>query len=319
MYRLYRIYHPEIFQGKNQKKNYFEGWYYKVIDKNKEHALAIIPGISIEKEDPHAFIQILDHQNKTNYFRYDISEFRFHEKRFEIMIGDNYFSRDRIRLNILEKGTLIQGELRFDHIISLPKTILRPGIMGPYSFIPIMECYHGIISIHHEIEGKLNLSGNPTDFTNGYGYIEKDWGKSFPEKWIWFQSNHFGSSGVTLMFSVAKIPWFRKSFTGFISFLRLKGRIYVFATYTGAKLKRLSFHGNSIFIILEDLRFRMEVRVSGTDGGTLMAPRNGLMKRKILESINGVVTVRFFTRQGELIYEGTGYNTGLEIVLQREE
>jgi len=71
MYRINKIIHPEIFQGKYQKKHYFEGWYFKVIDSNMEHALAIIPGISIEEKDTHAFIQVLNHESKAEYIRYE--------------------------------------------------------------------------------------------------------------------------------------------------------------------------------------------------------------------------------------------------------
>ncbi|MCK7537696.1 MAG: tocopherol cyclase family protein [Marinilabiliales bacterium] len=29
------------------------------------------------------------------------------------------------------------------------------------------------------------------DFSGGRGYIEKDWGHSFPSAYVWMQSNHF--------------------------------------------------------------------------------------------------------------------------------
>lgn len=313
MYRLYKIFHPDIFQGKNQKKHYFEGWYYKIIDSNKQHALAIIPGISIEAEETHAFIQVLDHSNNSYYFRYHISEFYYNDKRFEIMIGNNYFSDNRIRLRMKGNTLEIQGELYFHNIIKFPQTILRPGIMGPYSYVPNMECYHGIVNIHQDISGQLNVKGKSINFQNGYGYIEKDWGRSFPEAWIWIQSNHFGSQDVTLMFSMAKIPWFHKSFPGFLTFLRYQELVYIFATYTGAKIRRLTYHKDHIRVIVQDLRFRLDIKVNQALGGTLMAPKNGCMNRALLESINAELKVRFSDRRGNIIYQGTGTNTGLEI------
>lgn len=319
MYQLYKIKHPEIFQGKIfqgkwKKNNYFEGWYYKLIDSTKEHALAIIPGVSINREDTHAFIQVLDMGNTVSYVRYDIADFQFSESKLEIMIGDNYFSRDRIRLDIIGEEIKLNGELMFNNIIELPKTFLRPGIMGPFSYLPFMECYHGIININHDINGYLNLSGNQVDFSNGYGYIEKDWGRSFPETWIWFQSNHFKTSDVTIMFSVAKIPFLGSAFTGFLSFLRLQEHTFVFATYTGAKIRKLICNSKGIEVIIEDFRFRMEMRATTSQGGEIKAPKNGLMNRNITESINAVVNVRFSKRTGSILYEGTGTNAGLEIV-----
>lgn len=313
MYHIYKLFHPEIFQGKYRKKHYFEGWYFKIIDKNKEHALAVIPGISLEKDSAHAFIQVLDHNNNAYYFRYPITDFYFHPKKFEIKIGDNYFSKDKMLLNLNEKNGSIRGRLDFSGRIEFPKTPLRPGIMGPYSFVPFMECYHGIVTVHHEINGRLALSGKTVDFTGGYGYVEKDWGRSFPEYWIWFQSNHFTGRDATVMFSVAKIPWFFGAFTGFISFLRYKERVIVFATYTGAKLRRLEYKGSRIRAVLSDPRFCLELEARQADGGSLMAPKNGLMEQKIVESINAAVKVRLSDRRGNKIFEGTGTNAGLEV------
>lgn len=314
MYRITKLYRPEIYQGKYKKQHYFEGWYFKIIDSTMEHALAIIPGVSISENDSHAFIQVLDAENKVYYFRYNISEFKYNEKRFEIMIGENYFSRNRIRLHIAEKEMNIHGELEFQNIIKLPKTVLRPGIMGPFSYIPCMECYHGIVNIHHDITGIINLSGIEVDFDKGYGYIEKDWGRSFPENWIWFQSNHFKGRAITIMFSVAKIPCFGSSFTGFLSILRYKEHTFVFATYTGAKLRKLDYNSRRVEAVIEDLRFRLEMNASTSDGGAIKAPKDGYMNRDITESISAIVNFRLSNRKGKALLEGTGTNAGLEIV-----
>ena len=105
--------------------------------------------------------------------------FKYSTKRFEIEIGPNYFSQRRMELDIQRDGVGLKGELQFHNIIPFPKTFRRPGIMGPYSFVPFMECYHGIVNIHHDIHGILEYGGEKMDFSRGYGYIEKDWGRSF--------------------------------------------------------------------------------------------------------------------------------------------
>jgi hypothetical protein len=51
--------------------------------------------------------------------------------------------------------------------------------MGPYAFVPFMECYHGILSMDHKINGQLIIHDEIIDFTGGKGYMEKDWGQSF--------------------------------------------------------------------------------------------------------------------------------------------
>lgn len=316
MYRIRKLFHPEIFQGKYKRKRYFEGWYYKLIDPKLENAVAIIPGISIgeDRQDSHAFIQVLYQGSQVAYYRFEPKEFHFNPKRFAIRIGDNYFTEDRIRLNLKGEGLTVTGSLNFHKLIKLPKTLYMPGIMGPFSYLPIMECYHGIVNIHHEITGAVVVGGRKIDFTGGYGYIEKDWGRSFPKTWIWLQSNHFEKQDVTVMFSAARIPWLGGSFPGFISFIRLGGKLIVFASYTHARLLKLDYHGGQVSAIVEDRRYRLELQVRNREGGQLKAPVNGRMDREILESINATIHLRLLTKSGRVVFEGMGTNAGLEIV-----
>jgi hypothetical protein len=323
MYRLRRIFHPEIFQGRHKtRKNYFEGWYFKCIDLDQKAPLAIIPGVSYQKDgrDAHAFIQIMDvAHGQVHYFRFPLSDFHADEKTFDVHIGDNYFSRNELRLNIENEQGSYKGTLRFENIVPFPRTLASPGIMGPFTFVPFMECYHGIVNIHHEIQGCLTFNQVEYCYNGGYGYIEKDWGTSFPSAWIWLQSNHFPEGNVSLMFSYANIPWLGKSFMGLISFLRIGEKLYRFGTYTRAKIDRLHSEDGRLQIQLSDKHHVLSIQVENGAGGMLKAPKNGLMADVIRESISGVVHASLKTKTGELVYEGTGTQTGVEISEGMEE
>jgi tocopherol cyclase len=43
------------------------------------------------------------------------------------------------------------------------------------------------------------VGGRRVDFSGGSGYIEKDWGRSFPRAWIWAQSNTFTQPGTSFL------------------------------------------------------------------------------------------------------------------------
>ena len=47
-----------------------------------------------------------------------------------------------------------------------------------------MECYHGIISMNHDILGSLKYNDEDISFNKGKGYMEKDWGHSFPKLYL---------------------------------------------------------------------------------------------------------------------------------------
>lgn len=317
MYRINKLFNKGIFQGKYKRKNYFEGWYFKLKDNSGTRSLAIIPGIAYgnQKEDHHAFIQIIEGQSySTLYLKYPISDFSFNEEFFEIKIGKNKFNSQGISLNIDKEKVLLKGDLSFYEIVSFPRSRLNPGIMGPFSFISFLECNHEIINISEKTKGILNYNGQIIDFNGGMGYLEKDWGKSFPEWWIWMQSTDFSNHQASFMLSIAKIPFLGNSFTGFLAYLKLDGVFYRLATYTGGKIKKLEYQKGKVQIAIEDRKYRLLVSGSYEESGVLKAPKNGLMSRKISESITGEIKVSLYDKKGKLIFEDQGANTGLEIV-----
>ncbi len=313
---MHRIFQPILFQGINKKKNYFEGWYYKLISEDRRSVIALIVGISLGKDgENHAFIQFFDAlSGRTEYLRYPLSAFQFENDRFCVTIGKNLFTRDRVKLDIRSEKISIQGELKFVDIIPYPWRLLEPGIMGPFSFVPFMECYHGIVNIHHKIYGNLIIDGRKYHLDGGYGYIEKDWGSSFPESWIWTQSNHFENRDASFMFSVAKIPFFITNFTGFLCFLRVGKEFYRFATYSNAKILYMRKKAQTLEVLIKDGKYFLKFCAVNHRTGKLLAPVDGNMHREIEESISATIYVSLWAKSGRLLFRGIGKQAGLEIV-----
>ncbi|NND31486.1 MAG: hypothetical protein HKN76_02765, partial [Saprospiraceae bacterium] len=162
--RIKAIWHPAMFQGWGKKSNYFEGWYYKIVTADQRHAYAIIPGIALHHGDRHAFIQTMDGIAKTaEYTRFDLSAFDPNAQMFAVSIGDNKFSSSDISIDLPH----IQGRLSFKNLQNYNGSIFSPGIMGWYSFVPFMQCYHGLVSIGHKIEGQMQIRDKVVDFTGG--------------------------------------------------------------------------------------------------------------------------------------------------------
>jgi tocopherol cyclase len=172
------LYHPENYHGYKRTKRYFEGWYYKVLTKDEKHAFAFIPGIAMDENgNKQAFIQVLDGINKTaDYVKFEALDFIAKPDVFDLNIKNNHFTKSEITLDLEQ----VKGKLSFKNQVPWSSSLLSPGIMGPFSFFPRMECYHGILSMNHDIEGGITYKGEEIDFTGGRGYMEKDWGRSFP-------------------------------------------------------------------------------------------------------------------------------------------
>jgi hypothetical protein len=186
--------------------------------------------------------------------------------------------------------------------------------MGWFAYIPFMECYHGVLSLDHSVEGRLTIGKTAVDFSGGRGYIEKDWGASFPRGWVWMQTNHFSEEGVSLTASVARIPWLGYAFPGFLAGLWHRGRLYRFASYTGAAVEHLAVTDTCVTLAMRDGRHRLEVEATRSGGGLLHAPFRIAMVQRLLESLTAEISVRLTDRRtGREIYSGTGINAGLEI------
>lgn len=316
--KIKSIFHPEQFQGWTRKKTYFEGWYFKVVNEDESKAFALIPGIAIDKNGKrHAFIQILDGKKQTSkYHKFEFAEFIPDSDHFKISIAQNHFSEHSVHINLPE----LKGDLKFSGNISWPNQWYSPGIMGPYTFLPYMECYHGIVSLDHSISGKLELDGQTLDFKNGRGYTEKDWGKSFPSAYVWIQSNHFSQAGISIKISVAKIPYLAYSFVGFIAGIWLGNQLIQFTTYNQSTLRKSVIDQEKVEIVLQNKKYTLEIRVQRETATALASPILGLMDGRIEESMNSLVEVNLTDRKsGKIIFSDVGRNGGLEVAGKIEE
>ncbi|MFI5382759.1 MAG: tocopherol cyclase family protein [Methanosarcina thermophila] len=319
-YRMLNTWKPEIFHGRRKKKNFFEGWYFKIVDRSEKHAYAVIPGVSLPENpsNSHAFVMFLDARaQRMRYFRYPLNEFSASDKKFELTIGGSFFSLDEMRLNLMHGEDPVTARMNFKDIYPWPVKLLSPGVMGWYAFVPRMECYHGILSMDHSIEGFIEADGIRTDLKGGRGYIEKDWGTSMPSSWIWMQTNHFDQEGISLSGSIAKIPWLGSYFTGYIFGFLYEKKLYRFTTYSGAKVTELDVTRDNIHIRLESKAYILDIDADRSEGVELPAPRLGEMTAKVKESLHSSINVTLLRKKGscmEHIYSGTGRNSGLEFV-----
>ncbi len=317
-----KVNHPVLFQGDVKKKNYFEGWYYKQVTADQRTSLSFIPAVSLNANDPHSFIQyILVHTNErgqknthTGYIRFPVSAFSYTDGPFSVTVGHSRFSTRGISIHLADDCFTFYGNLGFGELHPIETTCLQPNIMGFFGYLPKMECYHGVISMRHTLNGQLEINGEPIDFTGGRGYIEKDWGTSFPKEYIWLHSNHFENQSASLFFSIAHIPFHLTEFEGFICNFILEGLEYRFATYNGSKCHVEEVSDEFVQLRLENKKASLEIKAEVLEQGQLIAPVLGTMEKAIKEGIGGVLSVRLVDKQTGKIFMDTGKNAGVEIV-----
>lgn len=314
-HRLSKLWHPGWYQDGRKRQGYFEGWYFKCVDASAQHAIAVIPGISLTPDGvgSHAFVQLIRAGGRTDYWEYPAEEFRFAIDRFEIEVGPNRFTSAGARLDMDGAAGRVTGELRFGSWVAWPVRPLSPGIMGWYRFVPFMETYHGVLGLDHTVDGEIEIDGSTLGFSGGRGYVEKDWGRSFPSAWVWAQSNHFGAAGTSVTISVARIPWLGGSFVGYIVGLLHDGVLYPFTTYNGAKMRAFAIKDGEARMTLERPGLRLELTVEGAHPGELRSPVLGSMDGTVWESLDAQIAVRL-SRGESLVFEGRGLHAGVELM-----
>lgn len=288
------------FHGNYKTHSFFEGWYLKHQAQGK--TIAFIPSFHIGKNKKRfAQIQVITDEC-SHCFRFPVKEFRADENRFSVRIGANFFGSTGINVNLKSERLAVKGILHYS-----PLTPPESDMMGPFRYVPLMQCNHGVLSLTHRLEGTLEINGAEFDFGGGTGYIEKDWGTSFPESYLWTQLNWYENRDCSIMLSVADIPFMGTSFTGCISSVYYGGREYRLATYRGAKIIRNT--PDDVVIAQNSYTLRVQLLEGGAH--RLFAPQNGDMTRTIRESPSCKVRYSFYVKNVKL-FDVTKDNASFE-------
>ncbi len=315
--RRERRIHPELSQAMRSPRNYFEGWYFKQLASSAPYTVCLIPGISISRRASHAFIQVITSpEMKTTYFTFPTSDFFASASRFDVRIGPNRFNSEGMIIDLHNGQESISGRLYFGPFEPLRHSRWMPNIMGPFAYMPMMECNHGVISMGHTVSGMLKINNNPLYFNGTRGYLEKDWGRSFPKWYIWLQCNHFNRQDVRFMCSIAEVPFLGVTFKGIICSLIFNGQEHRLATYTAAKVKGLSSHNQCVSFTIESGQYQLYVKAQSKRMGPLKAPQAGMMQHSIKEGIEGSIELCLKNRQGECLLQTQGEHAGIEIEMQ---
>lgn len=258
------------------KKEYFKGLYFKCA--NESQTIAFIPSVHYYNEKTNALLQII---TDNEAYQLPFPQIKLREKPLFAKLGRNIFSQNGIKLNISTKELSVHGTLKFGKL-----TPIRYDIMGPFKYVPFMQCRHSVYSMAHRVDGIITINDQKYEFKNGVGYIEGDRGNSFPERYVWTECNFDSGS---IMLSAADIPMFGFCFTGIICVVMLNGKEHRLATYLGAKLKHV---GNNSITVSQG-GYELTAKLVKKNAHPLSAPVNGEMSRIIHESASCTAYYRF--------------------------
>ncbi len=282
------------FHGALKKRSYFEGWYFK--NQYKTGIISFIPAFHIDEEGKKSVsIQVITN-TISEQITYPVNEFAILRRKSGIRIGENIFSNKGILLNIKSERLTVTGKLIFSTF-----TMPNYDIMGPFRYIPFMQCRHSVYSISHNVNGCLSINGMTVSFNKGLGYVEGDRGVEFPRSYFWTQCGWREKGNNSVMISVADIPYGRITFKGCIGIVYYGGKEYRFATYLGAKIRKYSKRE----LWVQQGRYELQVTLIDKNPQDLLAPIKGNMIRTVRESIDCRIHYRFIV-DGNVIFDFIG-------------
>ena len=275
-------------------RDYFCGWYIKC--QNGTQTVAFIAAYHITNNEKSCSLQVITDEGAWNVsYPYE----KFHMDETGVTVGPNVFKKTGCHLDVRVSGLNMQGDLAFGEFAPIAY-----DIMGPFKYVPFMECRHSVFSMKHRVDGSLSINGEAFRFENGICYIEGDRGNSFPREYLWTQCCFPEGS---VMLSVADIPFCGFRFTGVISAIFYQCREYRLATYLGARAVKIR-DGEAV---IKQGKYTLTVRRLEDKGKPLAAPMGGDMIRTIRESAACKSYYRL-QEKGKTIFEFTSSMAAFE-------
>ncbi len=273
------------FQGNLNNTRYFEGWYTRITNPINGNSTVVILGVCLNPKHSFGFLQWFDSSHEVHFKEYSIDQCTFrHDPTWSVNIGGNTLSEKQLFVN--DAGLAIS--VKFEHVAVLPRGIWGDGVLGPASYINALPCNHAVIGLY----AMGALQSHQDRGTAVLAYLEKDWGKAFPEKHIWLQAFFPGQEG-SLMLAVAELNFFGVRVNVYTATLKVGEHCHLFNQYQFARMTMLQVDKESVDLTFTFKRKKLQVKARMQDSVELRSPSRGGMDGVVRESLNASVEVAF--------------------------
>lgn len=296
-FNTYQWNRKNVDLGRSVEKNkqWFEWWYYKMVLPDSGESFYFVYGVvnpadhSKKFKGTRAYLGMGDFTEKINFEQeYSIDDFEASYDRTYVRVGDSEATDKHLQGELIDKD----GELyRWDIAIHKKWAFNAEGFILGTNMTNI-EWYpaqaDAVCSGTIESKGKLyHLNEVPC-------YQDRNWGKSFPNWWVWIVSNHFkGHPHAALAIGGGEPKvWginFKKSGVGLG--LKYKGKVYDFRPNNFDRMK-LDISYGKWHVEANDKRYKVIVDA--------FAPKERFMDLQFMTP-NGVVFHDYETLTGNLV------------------
>jgi tocopherol cyclase len=191
---------------------------------------------------------------------------------------------------------------------------LQQATAGWLSYLPIFEPGWQILMAHGLATGWIEWQGHRYQFTNAPAYSEKNWGRSFPEKWFWVNCNSFSDTvglAITAGGGRRKVLWTTEE-VGLIG-IHYRDSFYEFVPWNSQINWQITPWGEWRMQAI-NADFRVELTGTTDLPGTMVAtPTERGLVSCCRDTLKGLLKIDLRTRQGQQIIAASSNLAGLEV------
>lgn len=185
---------------------------------------------------------------------------------------------------------------------------------GWLSYIPIFEPGWQILMAHGLATGWIDWNGQIYQFTDAPAYGEKNWGRSFPQRWFWFNCNSFDDEddlALTAGGGKRGVLWWMESVA--LICLHYRGKFYEFVPWNSRVSWQIQPWGKWQ-MQAENEQYQVEI-IGTTDleGTPLRAPTERGLVFCCRDTMKGKLTISLRKRGGKTILTASSSVCGLEV------
>lgn len=276
---MIRRLYPTLLQGDITKCNYFEGWFQKIYIPELNTSIIIIYGFATGNElTKTGFIQLFIPGNDVIHINFPQHQINLSKQKHEVKLGPNYFSTNRIHI----EHELVELDIE---IIPQTKKVPKQNSMGIFYLVPGLPCYHSVLQINSSIQGIIKINNELIQLTHASGYLEKNWGTSFPEKYFWMHAQDPLNSTNQILYSQAEMRWRNKTFIKHVGFIQLNGQSFDLRKIHRKQLVCNVYNSNQLEISINHMGIVLYFDLNEPTNTSFKSPSKGKMTNKIIHNI----------------------------------
>lgn len=297
---------PSSIRGGIDRSRFFEGWFQKVYLRQHRTSFVIIYGYATgNAHETFGFIQVLMPGEEPRIVCFPKDQVTLDRHKHIVRMGDNVLSTDAIDIKMNELRMQLQ-------LIDNQRIDTLNNSMGYAYYVPSLPCYHSVLNTSHGVSGSIVHKSKEYAIDNELGYLEKNWGTSFPDRYMWLHAVDPNNPEISLLFSCADIQWLGGTFTRHVGHMRFDGKHIDLRELSSVVISTHRADPDTYIYRINSRSLQLDVAITVGQKVLLKAPEHGSLSREIPHHIDALIEARItlsgVTRAFNLVgnYENVG-------------